>query len=306
MKPGKRSILLWLLLPLLLTITASAHTAGQPQALWSRSAEVAHCLGEVDGNYYTNSKEAFLASYEKGIRVVEADFAVSSDGVLVIRHDFGAYSATALNQPELVGAITGQQHLETPILGKYTALSAESLLTLLKEYPDVWLITDTKETDVALTRQIFTLLVEAAQRVQAQSVLQRLVVQVYDMGMKEAVSQCYPFSHWILTVYQLPGNSDYAVLADYCVKQGIQAVTIPTTRLTQPLVQLFHQRGLRVFTHTLNDPAQVGWALSLGVDGIYTDVLTDLQVRQLGLAKKYPHPAELFQKMTVKLLERMG
>jgi len=306
MKPGKRSILLWLLLPLLLTIIASTHAAGQTQPLWSRSAVVAHCLGEVDGNYYTNSREAFLASYEKGIRVLEADFAISADGVLVVRHDFGAYSASALDQPELVGEVTAQQHLETPILGRYTALSAESLLTLLKEYPDVWLVTDTKETDVALTCQIFTLLLEAAQRVQAQSVLERLVVQVYDMGMKEAVGQLYPFSHWILTVYQLPGDSDYEALADYCVKQGIQAVTLPYTRLTEPLIQLFHQRGLRVFTHTLNDPAQVTWALSLGVDGIYTDVFTDLQVRQLGFPKKYTQLMELFQKTAVKLLERMG
>ena len=45
-------------------------------------------MGEYDGKIETNSQEAFISSWENGYRVMEADFIYTSDGVLVVRHDF--------------------------------------------------------------------------------------------------------------------------------------------------------------------------------------------------------------------------
>ena len=55
-------------------------TAGNPL--------IAHALGEYDGKIETNSQEAFISSWENGYRVMEADFIYTSDGALVVRHDF--------------------------------------------------------------------------------------------------------------------------------------------------------------------------------------------------------------------------
>ena len=52
------------------------------------NALIAHALGEYEGKIETNSKEAFLQSWENGFRVMEADFVYTSDNVLVVRHDF--------------------------------------------------------------------------------------------------------------------------------------------------------------------------------------------------------------------------
>ena len=49
---------------------------------------VAHALGEVDGKIETNTKEAFLSSWSRGFRAMEADFTYTSDGVLVVRQIF--------------------------------------------------------------------------------------------------------------------------------------------------------------------------------------------------------------------------
>ena len=49
---------------------------------------IAHALGEADGKIETNSREAFITSWENGFRAVEGDFTYTSDGTLVMRHDF--------------------------------------------------------------------------------------------------------------------------------------------------------------------------------------------------------------------------
>lgn len=66
-------------------------SAAQPAlaADWqSKNPLIAHALGEADGKIETNSKEAFLTSWQNGFRAVEADFTYTSDGTLVVRHDF--------------------------------------------------------------------------------------------------------------------------------------------------------------------------------------------------------------------------
>lgn len=48
---------------------------------------VAHALGEIDGESYTNSRQAFERSYERGFRVFEADLVQLADGTVWTVHD---------------------------------------------------------------------------------------------------------------------------------------------------------------------------------------------------------------------------
>lgn len=294
----------------------SAQAAAQPEtpspALaaveedWQNTTVIAHCLGQVDGHAGTSSQEAFLESYARGLRVLETDFCLTSDGVLAVRHDFEANSASILGQPDLIGAVTAAQHISTPILGQYQALTAGSLLRLMQGYPEVWVVTDTKETDPELVRREFELLVEAADAVDARASLDRLVIQVYNTEMKEMIEEIYPFEHWIMTVYQLPGDTDYGTLADYCASHGIPVLAVPSTRLTAELAETVHARGLKLYVHTLNTEEEALWALEQGADGIYSDSFTDAQVRLLWAKHKLSLCAELFPSAAVQILERAG
>ncbi len=49
---------------------------------------VAHAGGGIDGQTYTNSLEAMDLSYSLGHRVIEVDFCWSSDGRLVLMHEW--------------------------------------------------------------------------------------------------------------------------------------------------------------------------------------------------------------------------
>ena len=283
----------------------TAQTQDNPAAVsdWTVFRSIAHCLGTVDGQIYTNSKEAFEQSYEAGFRVFEADLAIAADGVLVVRHDFDANSASNLGQPGLVGEVTSEQHLSTPILEEYTALDAVGLLELLAEHPDAWLVTDTKQTDPDTVRQIFAKLVAAARQAGGVELLDRVIVQIYNTELKDVVEECWPFDHWILTTYLLPADSDYGGLAGWCTENGVPVLAMPAERVTAERVAAVMDQGVRVYVHTLNDPQAVSDCLALEVDGVYSDLLTPMEVSGLVLDQKWSAARELFHAGTVKLLE---
>ena len=49
---------------------------------------IAHALGGIGGKPYSNSLEAFIENYNKGIRIFEVDLSITSDGYVVCRHDW--------------------------------------------------------------------------------------------------------------------------------------------------------------------------------------------------------------------------
>ena len=51
---------------------------------------ISHALGGIGGHIGTNSLEALLQAYRSGHRVFETDLCITSDGHLVLRHDWEA------------------------------------------------------------------------------------------------------------------------------------------------------------------------------------------------------------------------
>ena len=79
---------------LLFPISAQAQT----KKWYEQNRLVAHALGAIEDKKETNSKEAFIHSWENGYKVLEADFSLTSDGVVVVRHDFDQDSYYNLEQ----------------------------------------------------------------------------------------------------------------------------------------------------------------------------------------------------------------
>ena len=129
-------------------------SAAQPAlaADWqSKNPLIAHALGEADGKIETNSKEAFLTSWQNGFRAVEADFTYTSDGTLVVRHDFekdGSYYRLEI-KPSGSLVMDTKTFTSTPAVYEQTPMTAVDLLYLMQEYPDMYLIKETKTTDKA-------------------------------------------------------------------------------------------------------------------------------------------------------------
>ena len=244
---------------------------------------VAHALGEANGKTETNTKEAFLSSWSEGFRVMEADFTYTSDGVLAVRHDFeagGSYYRLEI-EPDGPLVMDSQTYREKKAVYELTPITAVELLGLMAEYKDVYLITDTKETDEATVKRQFQDLKDIANNIGAPEVLDRIVPQIYSKEMLGWVQKIHPFRQWIFTLYQMY-NPDYADIALFCKQNGVDTVTIEHSRITKQVVDTFHNQQVKVYTHTVNRYKQAESLLDMGVDGIYTDTIKPYELDWIG------------------------
>ncbi len=250
------------------------------------NALIAHALGEYEGKIETNSKEAFLQSWENGFRVMEADFVYTSDNVLVVRHDFepgGSYYRLEIQPNATQPVMDLNTFLNTKIVYEQTPLTAEDLLELMVEYSDVYLVTDTKNTDEATIKSQFQDLYEIAHRIGHPEILDRIIPQIYHEDMLGWVQSIYPFPQWIYTLYQ-QADIDYAETAQFCAANNIGVVTIEKSRVTWDIVQTFKAQGVKVYVHTVNRYMQLQELLNMGVSGIYTDTIKPYELPWVGLS----------------------
>ena len=108
----------------------------EQQKPWHETySAICHAMGKTEqGDVLTNSLEAFTYNYEKGWRVFEVDLAITSDQVVVLRHDWGS----DLGQGEAFGwtdeqkaVPTAEEFLKAPILGKYTPMTLLDLYKMI-------------------------------------------------------------------------------------------------------------------------------------------------------------------------------
>lgn len=64
---------------------SAALTDGEP--VWADTV-LCHAMGAIGTDTYTNSLEAFEASYRAGFRTFEVDLLMTSDGEVVLMHDW--------------------------------------------------------------------------------------------------------------------------------------------------------------------------------------------------------------------------
>lgn len=266
-----------LLLPAVPVYAGSADwTVGNPL--------IAHALGEHEGKIETNSKEAFISSWENGFKALEADFTYTSDGTLVVRHDFdagGSYYRLEI-KPQGNPVMDTQTYKNTKIIYEQTPLTAADLIALMGEYKDVYLITDTKNTDKQTVQKQFTDLRNIAMNTNNAEVLNRIVPQIYNEEMLGWVKEVYNFPQWIYTLYQQP-NIDYVKTAEFCAANQIGVVTIEKSRIKKEVVDTFHAKGVQVYAHTVNRYIYFQELLAMGVNGIYTDTIKPYELHWVGL-----------------------
>lgn len=234
---------------------------------------IGHAMGGLKGGRYSNSLEAIETNYAKGIRVFEADFQVTSDNVLILRHDW----TKARGQEGLLkyeGYVpTYEEFMNTPLYGKFTPLSCKDLFGLMLKYDDIYIVTDTKNDDYETIVRDFQLLIQDAEAMNATSCLDRVIVQIYNDEMYDAVNSVHPFKHWVYTVYKR-GTKDFEQLCQFCVEKDIDIITMNQKKYTDELQALADQYDLKLFLHTVNKKKNAKEYYQKGVDGFYTDKLT--------------------------------
>ncbi len=233
---------------------------------------IAHAMGRIDGKDYTNSKDAFEKTYQEGHRVFEVDFSITSDNQIVLKHDWT--SEHGLPDFEEGYIPTLQEFKEAKIWGKYTTMDMADLLQIMVEYPDIYIVTDSKSGEykevVEQFRQMKEMLQKYSER-ERKSIQKRIIVQIYNDDMYAGVESVMHFDNYIYTLYQR-GCNNLEQLTEFCIKNQIQVVTIPYTWWTEEIQETLEEQGLSVWVHTINSKEQVDEFAGNGVNGFYTDM----------------------------------
>lgn len=251
------------------------------EGTWGYPKTVGHSFGAADGYDYTGSLEAFLYNYKLGRRTMEVDLILTTDDRLVLKHDWDTpeqFGISEDNPPD------EETFLNTKILGKYTPLSFSGLCELMVEYPDIWIITDTKSVESEEIKKQFAVMLDTVHRLGCEEILDRLIIQVYHEEMYQIVNDIYRFDNYIFTMYWRFDSDDWLEttkeVCRFCVNNGIETITIGTNRISPEMEAVAERYGRKVYIHTVNDLQKAEQYFQMGVTGIYTDIITDEDLRQ--------------------------
>lgn len=221
-----------------------------------------HAGGAIDGGSYTNSVEAVENTLREGNRFIELDFRYTSDQQLICNHD---WRDVFLEDREL----TLEEFTASKIQGKFTPLTAEHLIEIMREHPDMYLVTDVK--DEGCIDSVITDLVALAG--EDASVLDRFIIQLYTGREKLSIQEIYPFGdeQFLFTIYNW-GRWSLEV-PQICNEENISVITVPYGEIPDEDVALIRELGFTVYEHTVNRADEARKSLERGISGFYTDFL---------------------------------
>lgn len=237
---------------------------------WTDERLIGHSFGRIGDNTYTGSLEAFQEKYNAGVRVFEVDFATASDGRIVLCHDW----SQIVNTDDIPSS---EEFKKMKILGEYTPLTFIDLLYLMKEYPDIWIVTDSKEAEYEKVQIEFTEIINEAKEIGLTDMLDRMIVQIYNENMYDAVKEVYPFSDYIFTMYMrwFGEVEEFESLCKWCIMHDIQYITMWNWLYNEEIHTIAEKYGIHIYVHTENDVMAGANYLKSGVDGLYTDDITE-------------------------------
>lgn len=251
-----------------------------PEFSWKNYQVIAHALGGLQGKTYLNSKESFISHYEKGVRLFEVDLAKTEDGVWVCRHSWNS----SLGQWEGEGkqVMTAEDFLSTPLYGKFTPMTFKELLLLLKDYPDAFVMLDSKQYSIRnyqRTLEDYSEYLETARMVDAEHVLGQLIPEIYNEAMFPGTALMYQFPSYIYSLWQEYSVKELKQIAQFCREKGIPAVTVSDKYWSEKVQKIFDDKGIFVYIYTVNDQEKARQYLNKGVAGVCTDVLLDKDLK---------------------------
>lgn len=263
---------------------------------WYSYRYIAHALGGLDGKDYLNSIDGFYAAYNKGYRVFEMDLLLTTDNVVIGKHEWGR----KLSDPTTKNgsAVNYSTFKNTKIYGKYTPTSLKDMFQAMDRYEDFYIMTDSKGDEITQVKKDFNAIVKTAKDIGKEAYLDRLVIQVYNQKMFYAIKEIYPFKHFVYTTYKQRDAAFYAMVT-FCKKNGIEGVTSPQNDINDYRMELLEEEGIYSFTHSVNNSYFAKEYMKLGVYGVYSDFLSPEQINLSFIRAEYPDFIIKFLKETV-------
>ncbi len=187
-----------------------------------------HAMGSYHKLTYTNSREAFLSWYAKGLRIFEVDLAETEDKKFVcIAHRMAYKDLKRVGISAIPNHLTAEWFLRQklfPHMSKgLTPLSLEDLIDLLKQYQDVILMLDLfgQFERHAIERFSHCLKGFAGEDT---SIIDRLLIETYNEEMTAAILKLIPGAHIIYGIDDAAGENNAVVSVRRMKEMGIEFV----------------------------------------------------------------------------------
>ena len=266
---------------------SSAGPGPGDNAEWEDFEVIAHALGGIGGFAYLNCREGFLQAYQQGCRLFEVDLVRTADLRWVCRHSW----TDSLGQWDSLSSVrlTYPEFLSRPLMGKYTPLSLEDLFRLMMDYPDVYVMLDSKHYSIRNFRntlQDYSEILQTARDTGSGEVLDRMIPEIYNEAMFPGIAMLHDFPAFVFSVWEDQTLEEMEQTAVFCKENGIKAVNIKKDKWDSLVQTVFDSRGVDVYLYTVNDPAEAAEYYLSGVKGICTDWLTP-QSLQAGAASSW-------------------
>ena len=224
------------------------------------------CGGVVNGRriMYTNSKEAFYYSIEKGFSLIECDV-LGLD--MVLAHDYiSFYRAKEEN---------------------YSMMNMRELLTLMEQNPDVHVLIDVKwntQKEYGLCVSCIDCMIEEmTHNFEAYEKLKsHVIMEVYD---EETIKYAYEAGFkMIFTQYRNPEYRCYMNTVNLCNRYCISTIAFKVTHFLEDEgwknIKTFLNKNVKIYCHSTDSVDEYKQLRNMGVTGVFTNYLTqeDIEV----------------------------
>ena len=231
-------------------------------------------LIDEDGHeyIYTNSKEAILNSYQKGLRVFEVDVNLTKDNIPVLVHTWSDFGKMA--DLEIEDNISLDLFQKSLIYGSFTPMTFDDLIDFMIEYDDVYFDLDIKVRPIAEAVRYIVETINNRFPNDAKLLLDRLIVEFYDELTYSDITHIYPFQNVFYTLGH--SNSDINVI-EFCVVNNIPVAGDFEWSFNAERVALFALYNINIICYNGNVdkyPACVD-AKRKGIYGIQSNFVTN-------------------------------
>lgn len=243
-------------------------TADCPPSPFRSSPPLVIAHGGGEGLGPENTIVAMRRSMAAGADALDLDLRMSSDGVIVARHDrelsittdgsgpIDARTFTELQQLDAAAQWTGDP-IDEPV-------RIPSLLEVLQTFPDVLTSLEIKQTQPPLADELCRVLVEA-------DAVDRVYVSSNDDSAAYAAERACPGLLITTTYADLDAQRAAHDRGEpWCAASPIGQPPYRDDRFDAASVDDTHARGSAIFTWTVDDPDTLRELALAGVDGVYT------------------------------------
>lgn len=230
---------------------------GQNTVIVASPQRIAHAGGEYNNMTYTNSLEALEANYAKGYRFFEVDLNMTTDGAVVLLHDWGTTYQKLTGQD---GMTDQETFIRSGEAAGLTLLDTKRLFKWMETRKDSYVILDTKIEIISILKKIAR---------QNQALTDRFIPFIYDLDHYDHVKEL-GFSKLIYLSQEVK-DEDIVKLNQYKNDKNFSVALAREVNIST--VKRISSLDIRTYVWTINDFDEESDLRLSGAYGVITDFL---------------------------------